>query len=268
MKAAPAATEEKTRFAAVLAHELRTPLAGILGFSEMLRDDAASGQAVAATVVAEHAEGIHRSGERLLELTQRCELWLDITTRLSAVTGPDRDTWCDDQWTGTMEREVRHIALRAERVDDVTFACAPAALALPKDLLTPVLRQLVDNALKFSRPGDAVTVDGAVLGALHYALTITDAGRGFPMAQIGSIAAFVQFERERHEQQGLGLGLAIARDFAELVGGSLILEPAPTGRGTSVRLLLPRARRADVAQEATPEASTLAMSLSPTRHAR
>lgn len=239
----PLVDEERNRFAATLAHELRTPLVGILGFSELLLDDAASGQSVPATVVAEHADLIRRSGERLLELTRRCELWLDLNTRHSAAANSDRAGWRDDQWMSAVTQEVRQIAQAAERSNDVTLACAPATLALPGGLLGPVLRQLVDNALKFSQPGDPVTVHGTFVDAFHYAFTVTDAGRGFPMERREQIAAFVQFDRDLHEQQGLGLGLAIARRFAALVGGSLTLEPGPQGRGTCVRLILPRVQR-------------------------
>lgn len=240
---APLVDEERNRFAATLAHELRTPLVGILGFSELLLDDAASGHSVPAPVVAEHADLIRRSGERLLELTRRCELWLDLNTRHSTAAHSDREGWQDDQWMSVVTQEVRRIALAAERSNDVTLACAPAALALPGGLLGPVLRQLVDNALKFSRPGDPVTVHGNLVDAFHYAFTVIDAGRGFPMERREHIAAFVQFDRDRHEQQGLGLGLAIVRRFAELVEGSLTLEPGPQGRGTCVRLTLPRVQR-------------------------
>jgi signal transduction histidine kinase len=239
----PLVDEGTKRFAATLAHELRTPLVGILGFSELLLDDAASGQSVPATVVAEHADLIRRSGERLLELTRRCELWLDLNTRYSTAADLDREGWQDDQWMSAVTQEVRQVAHAAARAHDVTLACAPAALALPGGLLGPVLRQLVDNACKFSQPGDPVTVNGTFVDAFHYAFTVTDTGRGFPMERREHIAAFVQFDRDRHEQQGLGLGLAIVRRFAELVDGSLTLEPGPQGRGTCVRLTLPRVPR-------------------------
>jgi two-component system sensor histidine kinase/response regulator len=126
----------------------------------------------------------------------------------------------------------------------VSVDCEPASLALPDGLLGPVIRQLVDNALKFSNPGILIRIVGAVTDESGYDLTVTDGGRGFPLEQVSRIAAFVQFDRERHEQQGLGLGLAIVRGFADLVGGSLTFTRGPDGRGTCARLHLPRVQHA------------------------
>jgi two-component system sensor histidine kinase/response regulator len=235
--------EERRRFASTLAHELRTPLVGILGFSELLIDDAAAGTPVPATAVAEQAELIRQSGERLLQLTQRCELWLDLTAR-PPVADSERQTWQDEQWPDSIHREVRRLAAAAGRTQEVSVDCEPATLAVPEGLLGPVIRQLVDNALKFSSPGSPIEIVGAATDESGYDLTITDGGRGFPLDQVGRIEAFVQFDRERHEQQGLGLGLAIVRGFADLVGGSLRLTRGPDGRGTRAQLHLPRVRHA------------------------
>lgn len=235
--------EERRRFAATLAHELRTPLVGILGFSELLLDDAAAGTPVPASAVAEQAELIRQSGERLLQLTQRCELWLDLTARPPA-TETERQAWQDEQWPDSIDREVRRMAAAAGRSQDVSVDCEPASLALPDGLLGPVIRQLVDNALKFSNPGSPIRIVGAAADESGYDLTVTDGGRGFPLEQVSRIAAFVQFDRERHEQQGLGLGLAIVRGFADLVGGSLTFTRGPDGRGTCARLHLPRVQHA------------------------
>lgn len=248
----PLAEAERMRFAAALAHELRTPLVGILGFSELLLDDASSGLPVPAATVRNQAELIRQSGERLLALTQRCELWLDLTTRSSA--SPDeKASWRDEAWHDAVQREATRLAGESGRTTDLQFDCTPAALGVPSGLLAAVVRQLIDNAFKFSRPGDPVVVSGSLVADSAYALTVTDGGRGFPLEQRDRIAAFVQFDRDRHEQQGLGLGLAIAQGFAGLVGGSLTLAAGPEDRGTTVTLRLPCARvaRADLQAQAS-----------------
>ena len=71
-----------------------------------------------------------------------------------------------------------------------------------------------------------------------FTLSIVDQGRGLSAQQIAQVGAYVQFERDRHEQQGPGLGLAIAKRLAELHGGDLLIESVP-GRQTTVRVALP-----------------------------
>jgi signal transduction histidine kinase len=100
--------------------------------------------------------------------------------------------------------------------------------------------ELTDNALRFSPPGQPVTVTGRCEGA-RYLIEITDQGPGLTAEQCRAIGPFVQFERARREQQGLGLGLATARTIAELGGGELRLAPAPSGHGLRAILDLPTA---------------------------
>ena len=71
--------------------------------------------------------------------------------------------------------------------------------------------------------------------------SVTDQGRGFSTEQIRRIGAYVQFDRKMQEQQGLGLGLVIAKRLAELHGGSLAIEGSK-GAGTTVTVKLPQAK--------------------------
>ena len=71
-------------------------------------------------------------------------------------------------------------------------------------------------------------------------LSISDHGRGFSTEQIRKVGAYMQFDRKMHEQQGLGLGLTIAKRLTELHGGSLAIQSEP-GVGTTVTVKLPLA---------------------------
>jgi signal transduction histidine kinase len=100
--------------------------------------------------------------------------------------------------------------------------------------------ELTENACKFSPPGTPITVLATVAEGL-YRLEITDLGPGLTPEERSEIAAFRQFDRARHEQQGLGLGLAIVRNIAQLYRGSFGLEPGPGGRGLRAIVELPLA---------------------------
>jgi len=93
------------------------------------------------------------------------------------------------------------------------------------------------NAFKFSEPGTPVTLTGIAQPPV-YLITIRDQGRGMTASQIRRIGANIQFERRTYEQQGVGLGLAMAYQIVQIYGGSLILESNP-GEGTTARLELP-----------------------------
>jgi signal transduction histidine kinase len=69
-------------------------------------------------------------------------------------------------------------------------------------------------------------------------LTVTDQGRGFSPEHILKVGAYMQFDRKMQEQQGLGLGLAIARRLTELHGGTLSIQSA-AATGTTVQIRLP-----------------------------
>jgi signal transduction histidine kinase len=69
--------------------------------------------------------------------------------------------------------------------------------------------------------------------------SVQDQGRGFSPEQISRVGAYMQFERRMQDEEGFGLGLAIARKLVELHGGELQIESEP-GIGATVTIKLPR----------------------------
>ena len=92
---------------------------------------------------------------------------------------------------------------------------------------------MVENACKFSAAGTPITITGRIVEGL-YRIEITDRGPGMTPGEIEGIAAFRQFNRDRHEQQGLGLGLAIVTHIAALHHAPLTFEAGPDGVGLRV----------------------------------
>ena len=70
-------------------------------------------------------------------------------------------------------------------------------------------------------------------------LSVTDQGRGFSTEHITKVGAYMQFDRKMQEQQGLGLGLVIARRLTELHGGTLSIQ-SERGAATTVAVKLPK----------------------------
>ena len=124
-----------------------------------------------------------------------------------------------------------------ERTKDLLCGPVPGRVAISQEYFGRIIQELVENACKFSPPGTPIHVisEDSPSG---YQVRILDEGRGMSADQIEKIGAFMQFDRRYHEQQGLGLGLAIARRLAEIHGGTLEIR-ARTGGGTEVEVSLP-----------------------------
>ena len=117
------------------------------------------------------------------------------------------------------------------RTADLTVVCDPGHVPVHDGHLAAAVAEVVGNAFHFSKPGQPVTVTGTCRDG-RYRIEIVDRGPGMTAEQCGNRTPFTQYARSSSEQQGLGLGLAIARATAELAGGRFVLtaaSPAATG---------------------------------------
>ena len=230
---------EQNRFLThTLPHELRTPLTGVIGYAVLMVALGQSGEGLSAEDVLSYGRDLQQSGNRLLELVERLALWARLQELLSRGSEfAERPSFR----VGNLQVHdmLKSLAQSYGREADLFVALEDEPVKLPLMELPAILRQLVDNALKFSMPGDRVEVLGMALEK-EYRLTIVDRGRGMTQAQIDGISAFRQFDRLYWEQQGVGLGLAIARSFAEASGGSLSLRRNHPVKGVTVEMTLPR----------------------------
>ncbi|MBI3881076.1 MAG: hybrid sensor histidine kinase/response regulator [Verrucomicrobia bacterium] len=220
-----------------LPHELLTPLNGILGLSSMMVQDY---ETLTPKEVFEFARNIHESGQRLNRLIEnfltysKLELIAADPEKVAALRAGSR------VHTEEILREVsQRLAEAHRRAGEVLVIAEDALLPLDPDHFRKIFEELLDNALKFSNPGSPVRVVGRKESA-GYRLEISDRGRGLTAEQIGKIGAHMQFDRKAQEQQGAGLGLAIARRLAELYGGKKNIRSV-VGEGTTVEVVFPLA---------------------------
>jgi two-component system, sensor histidine kinase and response regulator len=218
-----------------LPHELRTPLTGILGLSTSLIDGHAT---MRPEEVLETAQWLHRSAARLQHLIEnfliyaQLELLQDDPDRLRLEAAAARTPTAP-----LVEEAARRAARSAGREHDLHCETAPCTVPVVGENLTKIVEELVSNAFKFSSAGSPVLVQTQAT-AQTFTLTVTDHGRGMTAEQIARMGAHLQFDRQIHEQQGMGLGLVIARRLAELQGAQWALESTP-GCETTVRISFP-----------------------------
>ncbi len=222
----------KREISADWAHELMTPLNGIMGGLAMIEAEADSIQPAELKVLL----GLIRGGaERQYALSRKLVLYYELE-RLRA-TPPSQPYRCDA--ARVTSSSAAQAAADAKRPGDLALRCEPGVVALAEPHLSAAVAELVANAFRFTSPGQKVGVT-ATEHAGRYQIEITDDGPGLTAEQRASAADFTQFERKKREQQGLGLGLAIARTTAELGGGRLILDAVgPGDHGLKVTLDLP-----------------------------
>ena len=129
--------------------------------------------------------------------------------------------------------------MRLHRMKDLHYSFAPCRLRVRADHLEKLVIELLDNAIKFSRNGEWLSVTGVVSDD-RYVLRVADHGSGMTDEQIAANAPMVQFDRERQVQSGVGLGLQIARLLASRYGGDLVIR-RNAGSGITVEASLPLA---------------------------
>ncbi|RMG75750.1 MAG: ATP-binding protein, partial [Chloroflexi bacterium] len=126
-----------------------------------------------------------------------------------------------------------------QREADIEFnLCEEVAIRITDYDFSKIVEEIIDNAIKFSKPGTAIKVT-SFYDQDYFTFTVTDHGCGMSQKQINAIGAYMQFERWLYEQQGSGLGLAIVKRFVELYDGSIIITSVPQ-KETSVTIRIPR----------------------------
>ena len=219
-----------------LPHELRTPLNGILAYGEIFKADAAI---LKPAEIVEMGQVICDSGRRLERLVENFLIYAQLEL---LGTDSQRVTTLRSKQTLLPARLVEtHAAKQAQQTDrtaDLEFNLISVPVPMSEEYLGKIVDELTQNAFRFSSAGTKVRVsleetDNAVV------LTVADGGFGFSTEHITKVGAYMQFDRKLHEQQGLGLGLSIARQLTELHGGWLAIQSAK-GAGTTVEVKLPK----------------------------
>ena len=226
----------RSNISLALPHELFTPLSGIIGFAEIISNDATGLDANDVTEIGKailvSAKRLHRSVENFLIYAQ-IELLTADTAKVSALR-QSQTAFARD----ILENTGLAQAQAAERAGDLRLELATGPAAILEEYLKKITTELLENAFKFSNAGSPVTLRSET-SEKHYRFSVADQGRGMTPDQIANVGAYMQFERKMYEQQGSGLGLTIAKRLAELHGGSFTIQSTP-GEGTTVTVVLPR----------------------------
>jgi len=222
-----------------LPHEYRTPLTDIIGQASYLHGHA---RTTAPEEIREVSAEILSAARRLLRVTDNFLMYAQIETLSESPLHVDRMRQLTTREPASvMYDTIIQRALAHERQNDMALALDIEGIpvAIMEQHLDKITSELVDNALYFSRPGTPVSVN-ATPTKDTITFTIRDHGVGMHEQEWMQIGAYRQFRRKSQEQQGIGLGLVIAKRLVELHGGTFTVSSA-LGMGTSITFTIPRA---------------------------
>jgi signal transduction histidine kinase/ActR/RegA family two-component response regulator len=228
-----AADQRKDEFLAMLAHELRNPLAPISTGAHLLKllhsDNAQITQTCA--IIARQVEHMTALVDDLLDVSRVTRGLVSLSTQVL-----DLKNVVDDA-----AEQIRPLISARRHKVVLDLPPGPALVKGDHKRLVQVVANLLNNATKYTPEGGRIELRLAADGA-DYVLSVTDDGIGIEPALLAHVFdLFTQAERAPDRSQGgLGLGLALAKSLVELHGGSVSAHSAGLGQGSSFSLRLPR----------------------------
>lgn len=224
------AEQMRREFTANVSHELKTPLHTISGYAELL----ANGM-VEEKDTAEFSQKIYAEAQRMIRLVE------DIIRLSNLDEGATELAREEADLLKIAEKAVESLAPAAEKENvSVEFSGEKAGLSGIPQLLSAIVYNLTDNAIKYNHSGGKVfvSVTNVPDGVL---LSVKDTGIGIPKDQQERV--FERFYRvdKSHSKEvgGTGLGLSIVKHAAKLHGAKIMLDSEP-GKGTEIDVLFPK----------------------------
>ena len=213
-----------------MSHEFRTPMNGILGFSEILHDELEEEEART------KAEYILSSGQRLQQTLDSIMLYSQLESGISLKPEEINLAKMVHEICSPMMEQAH-----GKGLDFTVFCDEQLSLKSDVSLLQRTIVDLVDNAVKFTKSGK-VTINSCVASDKqdHIEIRISDTGIGIPNEKLSLIFEEFRQAEEGYNRpyEGSGLGLSIAAKCINILGGTLTVESKP-GKGSTFTLKLP-----------------------------
>lgn len=224
--------QRRAEFVGTVSHDLKTPLNAIVGFTSVLLADAAR-------LEPEQARQLRLIYDSARSLLARINDLLEFH-RIEAGRYQRQAVWLQPD-----ELIAQLVAEHAERADEqgvkLVAEPGPTGVRIHSDanLIRRVLGELLDNAIRFGGPGQVRLAVEAPAGQTTLRLEVSDPGTGWRADRGEQLARALDPQASDLERsyQGLGLGLALAREAARLLGGTIELHAGP-GQPTRFALVL------------------------------
>lgn len=215
----------KSSFLANMSHEIRTPLNAILGFSQLLYSAQSDEER------AEYVERIKKNNDVLLELIN------DILDISKLESGSLKLFYSNLSVNGLIDEVFNTFVYKKKEGVDIRLALLEEDIIVNSDKLRliQIVTNFANNAQKFTHSG-YVEIGASMVGSQHFEIYVKDTGIGIPPERQKSI--FERFTQVDDFAQGTGLGLPIAKQLSELLGGYIGVESA-VGKGSRFYAVFP-----------------------------
>jgi PAS domain S-box-containing protein len=240
-EAAEAADRAKSEFLAIVSHEIRTPINGVIGFAQILADSPLSPeQREQVAIIKSSGQALEKLISDILDLSKIEAGKIEIE---SAPFGMHKSV---EDVIAFFQPRARSAALTLTANIDPDV---PAIVNSDEARLRQILTNLIGNALKFTEQGSITVHVSCMRGepvsmrdsrrALRLFFAVADTGIGIPAEKISKLfKPFSQVDTSSERRRsGTGLGLIISKRLCELMGGSISVESKP-GEGTTFRFSL------------------------------
>ena len=222
----------KSSILANISHEFRTPLNGILGFSELLRDELQNHELVSMV------ENIENSGKRLMSTLNSIITLSQLEARKINVTNKPVHI---DTSVRSVFRSMESVA-EEKSIKLITENVQPFMVVTDEELLKQLMRQILDNAIKFTGHGTitAETFQEMYEDQPYMVIKISDTGIGIEKDYFDLI--FQEFRQVSEgfgrKFQGSGIGLTISKKIIDLLKGRITVDSIP-GKGSAFSIWIP-----------------------------
>jgi signal transduction histidine kinase len=231
----------KNQIVTVLGHELRTPLTYVTGYTDLALEDVSS---LTPAEVEDFLNGIKTGADRLNRLVED----LLLLVQIDSGRAQQEFNALAAEYKNLNEIVHRTTVQLADQADEqgvsLTIDAAPdlPPVRLCEPLFVNALGRLIENAIKFSLDAAKLVTVSTRADEEGVSIAVSDQGVGIPAAQMEHVFdRFRQINRDQLEQQGVGLGLAIAQELIRLHKGQITVESTP-GAGSTFTILLPPAQ--------------------------
>jgi PAS domain S-box-containing protein len=245
---AQTANQAKSEFLANMSHEIRTPMTAILGFADLLRDEIGRGSADGP---ANSRETQHQNSEEYVDAIRRNGAYLieiinDILDLSKIETGRFEleRLRCSPIQTINEVRSLMQVRTRGKRLDLNVELLGPVPETIETDptRLRQILINLVGNAIKFTNTGEVRIVAGVAPRTPGETpllqIDVADTGIGIAPEQLGRLfRPFSQADASTTRKYGgTGLGLAVSKRLAQILGGDITVVRSEPGQGSTFRV--------------------------------
>lgn len=229
--------DQKRKILTILNHEFRTPLTLVVAYAEMLKEF--DPNSMSDGEVMTFLRGVNSGADRLRRLVENFIALVELDSGEAQKTVDWRSRPVEDL-SMIVDDAMRQVELPDQRPRNWEKKITPDLPTVSVDVqyMTIAVREMLDNAAKFSSDGQTITLSACHVGE-NIEIVVSDEGRGIAAAEHEKIwEPFYQIDREQFEDQGAGSGLAIVDGIVKLHRGSREVQSSP-GKGSVFTIRIP-----------------------------